>query len=47
MIRIYFNREKDTFIGLQEIQLKIKDFVRQQKIYSLNFNDETSQEGDQ
>jgi len=39
-------REKNTFIGLQEIQLKIRDWVRQQKIYSLNINDCTSEEGD-
>ena len=31
-----------TFIGLKEIQLKIKDFVRNQKVYSVNFNSEDS-----
>ncbi len=46
IIRIKFYREKNTFIGLQEIQLKIRDWVRQQKIYSLNINDCTSEEGD-
>jgi len=29
---------KESFIGLTEIELRIKDFVRQQKVYSLQFN---------
>ena len=39
-------REKNTFIGLTEIQLKIKDWVRQQKIYSLNFSEDISEKND-
>ena len=30
----------DSFIGLTEIELKIKDFVRQQQVYSLQFSKE-------
>ena len=30
--------KNNTFIGLKEIQLKIKDFVRNQKVYSVNFD---------
>ena len=33
-------KRKDSFIGLTEIELKIKDFVRQQQVYSLQFNKE-------
>ena len=39
-------REKNIFIGLTEVQLKIKDWVRQQKIYSLNFSEDISEKND-
>ena len=33
-----------AFIGLKEIQLKIKDLKLDQKVYSVNFSDETMAE---
>lgn len=36
-------RQNNSFIGLTEIELKIKDFVRGQKIYSIGFSDEENQ----
>ena len=36
--------KNNTFIGLKEIQLKIKDFVRNQKVYSVNFDQDVVEE---